>query len=282
MRAYLELTKPTIMLLVIFTGAAALVVEGSMLAQPVRMLLVLFGLFLTGGAANALNQYFEREIDAKMTRTAGRRPLPTGRIKPSHALIFAILIGVAGVALFAVWFNLLTAALALGNILFYGLFYTLYLKPITPQNIVIGGIAGAMAPVGAWTAATGQMDALPWLMFLLIFLWTPPHFWTLALRLKDDYKKAGLPMYPLVKGDQAALDSIFRYTVLLFLLSLSLVFFGMQWLYLTVALILGVVYLVKTWKTKRSADEDRLIGLFRYSLIYLFGLFTAIMVDRFV
>ncbi|MDH3889748.1 MAG: heme o synthase [candidate division Zixibacteria bacterium] len=282
MRAYLELTKPTIMLLVTFTGAAALIVEGSLLSSPIRLFLVLIGLFLTGGAANGLNQYFEREIDAKMSRTAGRRPLPTGRVKPSHALAFSILIGVAGVVLFATWFNLLTAALALGNILFYGLFYTLYLKPSTPQNIVIGGIAGAMAPVGAWTAATGRMEALPWLMFLLIFLWTPPHFWTLAMRLKDDYKKAELPMYPLVKGDQAALDSIFRYTLVLFGLSLSLVFFGMQWLYMTVALLLGSVYLVKTWIAKRGAGPNRLAGLFRFSLIYLFGLFTAIIVDRFV
>lgn len=282
MRTYLELTKPTIMLLVTFTGATALVVEGSLLSDPISFVLVLVGLFLTGGAANSLNQYLEREIDAKMTRTAGRRPLPTGRIKPVNALIFSILIGVAGVLLFALYFNLLTAALALGNILFYGLFYTLYLKPTTPQNIVIGGIAGAMAPVGAWTAATGGLDALPLLMFLIIFLWTPPHFWTLAIRLKDDYKKAGLPMYPLVKGDQAALDSIFRYTVVLFFLSLSLVFFGMQWLYFTVALLLGIIYLFKTWVAKRETGPHRLIALFRFSLIYLFGLFTAIIVDSFV
>jgi len=277
--AYFALTKPSIMLLVVFTGATALVAEGSLVHEPGRLLLVLLGLFLTGGSANALNQYLERDIDARMTRTAGRRPLPTGRVQPAGALVFSITIGLVGVALFAFFFNLLTAALALGNIAFYGFLYTLYLKPTTPQNIVVGGIAGAMAPVGAWTAATGRMDVLPWLMFLIIFLWTPPHFWALALRLKDDYRRAGLPMYPLVKGDRATREGIFRYTIGLVLVSFSLLYFGMHWPYLIAALLLGSVFVYKAWSTRRSLNPAPLAGLFRYSLLYLFGLFAAVIID---
>jgi len=280
--AYIELTKPSIMLLVVFTGAAALVVEGSLLDEPGRLALVLLGLFLTGGSANALNQYLERDIDARMARTSGRRPLPTGRVQPTAALVFSIAIGVVGIGLFAWFFNLLTAGLALTNIMFYGLFYTLYLKPSTPQNIVLGGIAGAMAPVGAWTAATGRMDILPWLMFLIIFMWTPPHFWALALRLQDDYRRTGLPMYPLVRGDQATRDSIFRYTIGLVAASLTLLYFGMHWTYLAAAVFLGGIFLVKAWTARRTVDMARLRGLFRYSLLYLFGLFTALIIDTLV
>jgi len=188
LRTYLALTKPTIMVLVVITGATGLVLQQDFTYQPWSALLVLCGLFLTGGSANALNQYFERDLDARMERTSKRRPLPMHRLGPNEALFFAVAIGVAGVLLFGLCFNLLSAALAGGTILFYGLFYTLYLKPRTAQNIVIGGAAGAMAPVIAWAAAAGDLSLTPWVLFLVIFLWTPPHFWALALYLREDYE----------------------------------------------------------------------------------------------
>lgn len=279
---YIALTKPTIMFLVVFTGAASLIWEGSMLSSPGKFLLVLFGLYLTGGCANALNQYFEREIDARMKRTAKRRPLPTGQISPNKALAFSISIGVIGVIIFAVFFNLLTAALSLATILFYSLFYTLWLKPNTDQNIVIGGIAGAMSPVGAWTAATGHMDIVPWILFAIIFFWTPPHFWALAMFCKDDYKEAKLPMMPVARGDNSTLTQIIVYTVVLFVVSISLLAFGGGWFYAATAIGLGLLFFTKAVKAFRDRTERNFKALFGYSILYLFGLFTSVMIDKFV
>jgi protoheme IX farnesyltransferase len=276
---YIQLTKPSIMLLVLFTGTAALVIEGSLLSHPIKFILVLVGLYLTGGCANALNQYFERDLDAKMSRTRDRRPLPTGKVSANQALVFSTTIGLLGVILFAYYFNWLTAALALGTILFYSLYYTLWLKPNTSQNIVIGGIAGAMAPVGAWAAATNSMAVTPWIMFLIIFLWTPPHFWALALFCKDDYRLSGLPMMPVVKGDDSTRLQILVYTFILVAVSITLVFYGSGWIYLASALILGAYFIKKSYQLYFKKTDKQARSLFGYSLIYLFGLFMAIMVD---
>ncbi len=282
LNSYVRLTKPTIMLLVLFTGATALCVEGSFVREPVKFLWVMVGLFLTGGCANALNQYFEREIDARMERTRQRRPLPMGELGPAHALVFSISIGVAGVVIFAWVFNLLTAVLSLATILFYSLFYTLFLKPNTPQNIVIGGAAGAMAPVGAWAAATGTMAVAPWIMFLIVFLWTPPHFWALALFCKDDYVKAKLPMMPVVKGDDQTLRQMFYYGLALVAVSLTLVFFQTGLVYLVTAALLGFVFIKKTRRAMKEKTEKIIRGLFGYSIVYLFALFLAMIVDRYL
>ncbi|MEW5794796.1 MAG: heme o synthase [Candidatus Zixiibacteriota bacterium] len=276
---YLKLTKPTIMLLVIFTGATALVVEGSMLAQPWRFLLFMVALFLTGGCANSLNQYFERDLDALMSRTAGRRPLPQRRLSPGSALTFSVAIGIAGLVILALFFNWLAALLALATILFYGLFYTLVLKPTTAQNIVIGGAAGAMAPVGAWAAATGTTGWLPWLMFGIIFFWTPPHFWALAIAYKDDYRLTGLPMMPLVRGERSTLRQMLVYAVMLVVTSLLPGLFGAGWVYLAFAATLGLVFLWRSVGALRSGSMERVRGLFRFSILYLFGLFLALLID---
>jgi len=276
---YILLTKPSIMYLVLFTGAAALVVEGSLLREPAKFVLVLLGLYLSGGSANALNQYSERDIDAAMTRTRKRRPLPMGTISPGSALVFSVSIGVAGVVLFGLAFNWLTAGLALFTILFYSFYYTLWLKPKTVQNIVIGGIAGAMAPVGAWTAATGQMAVAPWIMFLIVFLWTPPHFWSLALFCKDDYAGVNLPMLPVIKGEEATLNQIFYYSVVLVGASLALAFVEVGWLYVLTAVALGGVYVARTFLAMRNRAVKQARSLFGFSIVYLFGLFTAMMVD---
>jgi protoheme IX farnesyltransferase len=280
--SYITLTKPTIMLLVLFTGATALFMEGSMVREPGKFLLVMIGLYLTGGCANALNQYFERNIDARMERTKKRRPLPMGEIGATHALIFSISIGVIGVFVFAYVFNFLTAILSLATILFYSLFYTLYLKPNTPQNIVIGGAAGAMAPVGAWAAATGQMAVAPWIMFAIVFLWTPPHFWALALFCKNDYIKAKLPMMPVIKGDDATLKQMFYYTLALVVMSLALIWFHAGLVYAAAAVVLGYFFIKKAYRVMTDKSEKLIRGLFGYSIVYLFTLFFAMIVDSFV
>ena len=280
--SYIELTKPSIMLLVLIAGLTALIVEGSLLARPLLVLIFLFGLFLTGGSANAFNQYFERGIDAKMVRTSGRRPLPLNKIKSASALIFAIAIGIAGILLFAAVFNWLTAMLSLATILFYGLFYTLWLKPNTSLNIVIGGVAGAMAPVGAWTAATGSMALMPWLLFLIIFFWTPPHFWSLTLKFKDDYRKSGLPMLPLVKGDDQTFSQIYYYTIILFIVSLLPLIVDFGIIYLAAAVVLGSLFIRKASRARKSRDIKLAWGVFKYSIIYLFALFFALMIDELI
>jgi protoheme IX farnesyltransferase len=278
--SYLQLTKPRIMLLVLFTGTASLVLEGSLLTQPVKFLLVLAGLYLAGGSANALNQYLEREIDSRMSRTRYRRPLPLGKLKPRRALIFSVAIGIAGVALFAVFFNWLTAMLALGTILFYSLFYTLWLKPNTALNIVIGGVAGAMAPVGAWTAASGSMEIVPWILFLIVFLWTPPHFWALALERQDDYRSAGLPMMPLVKGEDTTRKLIFTSTLLVVVAGIALTLFTAGWFYLSIAVGLGGTFVYKAYRLRQASTTATPLRFFGFSIVYLFGLFLGLIVDR--
>lgn len=279
-RSLYKLTKPSIMLLVVAAGATGAILEGSLLLQPLRLALFLVGLYLTGGSANALNQYFERTIDARMSRTAGRRPLPLGQLKPRQALVFSIAIGVAGVLLLATVFNLLTAVLALGVILFYSLFYTLWLKPSTDQNIVVGGLAGAMAPVGAWTAATGGMALTPWLLFAIIFFWTPPHFWSLALRFRGDYNRAGLPMMPLTKGIARTHDLIVGYTVILVAVSMLPLFAGFGWVYGLFAGPLGILFLSKTLRARRTKATSDAWAVFRFSILYLFCVLFALIIDR--
>jgi protoheme IX farnesyltransferase len=280
LREYLQLTKPTILLLVLLTGATALVLEGSLTHAPLRFLEVMIGLALTGGCANALNQYFERDIDAQMGRTRARRPLPRHSLEPQAALIFAIVIGVLSLALFAIRFNLLAAACALGTILFYSFFYTLWLKPKTHLNIVIGGAAGAMAPIIAWAAATGSLAVTPWILFLIIFLWTPPHFWALALCVKRDYQSVAIPMLPVIKGDAETRRQILIYTFWMVAISLALLLVKVGLLYLLIALCLGGLFVWKAFKVWRQNENTQAWGLFKYSIIYLFGLFIAMMADK--
>ena len=277
---YIQLTKPTIMFLVLFTGATAAFLEGSLIHEPIRLLLFLVGLYLTGGSANALNQYFERDIDANMERTKKRRPLPTGQLKPLEALLFSITIGLAGTLLLALIFNWLTALLSLSTILFYGLFYTLWLKPRTEYNIVIGGVAGAIGPIGAWAAATGTVTLEPWLLFLIIFAWTPPHFWALALYCKDDYRRTGLPMMPVVRGDDATLKQIWQYALVMVLISLTPVIFEAGLIYLSLTLLLGLSFLQKVRMARKQKDIKSFRSLFFYSIIYLFAVFGALMLDK--
>ncbi len=256
-----------------------MVMEGSLLLNPLRFALVILGLALTGGAANGLNQYFERDIDALMERTKKKRPLPLGNLSPRAALSFACSLAFGAVLLFGLFFNLFSALLALGTILYYAFFYTLYLKPRVYQNIVIGGAAGSMAPVIAWASATGGLNLTPWILFLIIFFWTPPHFWALALCIKKDYEKAKIPMLPVVKGDRETARQILIYTLWMVAFSLALLFVRAGLVYLLLALILNGVFLYKAYRIWRRGAFGEARGLFGYSIVYLLMLFLGIMAD---
>jgi len=267
------------MLLVGITGAAGILLEGSLAADPIGFTGALLLLLMAGGSANAFNQAFERDRDAQMERTRRRRPLPSAKIGPTEAFIVAGGLGVASIAGYAIWFNALAAWLSAATIAFYAFFYTLYLKPRTAQNIVIGGAAGAMAPVIGWAAGNGGVGIVPILLFLIIFLWTPPHFWALALCLKDDYRKVGLPMMPLVAGDASTWRQILVYVILTLAVSIAPLLYGVGFLYGLAALGLGIPLLTKTLKAMRLNEQKATWGVFGYSIVYLLGLFTAIIVD---
>ena len=279
-RDYIELMKPRIVALVIVTAVAGVVVEGSLLHQGWRLALVLLAITLTAGSANAFNQYFERDLDARMERTRTRRPLPLHRLKARSALYFAIGIGVLATILLAVVSYLLAASLALGTIVFYGFFYTLWLKPRTVHNIVIGGAAGAMGPVIAWAAAAGTLALPPILMFLVIFLWTPPHFWALAVCIGEDYRKVGIPMLPIVKGNPETFRQIVWYSVALAILTVAMPFLDAGGVVLAaIALPLSGLFVWKAIQARRAASVERAWDVFGYSIVYLFALFLGMIAD---
>jgi protoheme IX farnesyltransferase len=277
--SYLKLMKPSIMLLVLVTGAASLVLQGLFIERPFNVFLILLGLLLTGGSANAFNMYFERDIDSMMKRTGGKRPLPMGLIAPHNALIFAIMIGMIGVGIFAMFFNPLSAALAFGTIAFYAFFYTLFLKPRTRYNIVIGGAAGSMAPVIAWVAASGSISVTPIILFAIVFLWTPPHFWSLALYIKDDYETVGYPMMPVTAGDSHTRRLILLYTLIVVLFSFLLHVTGAGVIYGLMALAAGAVFVYRAATLYRLKSEITARAMFGYSIIYLFVVFAGAMID---
>ncbi|MCB2213476.1 heme o synthase [bacterium] len=278
-QAYNALTKPTIVLLVVLTGAAGAVLEGSLLSSPLLFALSLVLLGMAAGSANAFNQFFERNVDAVMTRTRVKRPLPSGKIAPWEAFTFAALNGIISTVAFWFVFNPLTALLSLWTILFYALFYTLYLKPRTPENIVIGGIAGAMGPLIAWTAGAGQVAVAPLLMLAIIFFWTPPHFWSLAIYMKHDYKAVNYPMMPVVVGDKATWTRNLVYTIVTLATSLTLLGFGLGWIYGAAAIGLGVYFLLSVIKGVRENTPQAARTVFVRSIFYLLALFTAAILD---
>ncbi|GDY14728.1 protoheme IX farnesyltransferase [Planctomycetota bacterium] len=278
----LLLMKWRITMTAMFTGYAALVIEGHHHAQPAVLLPVLAVMALYGGCANTLNQIFERERDSGMTRTRHRRPLPAGRITPRAAAIFAVV-----QFAIATWLSLdvlgspLGAAIGAFLVFYYSFLYTLWLKPRHWLNIVIGGVPGALGPPLAWALATGGMAWAPILLFLLIFLWTPPHVWALAIRLRDDYARAGIPMLPVVKGIDETSRQIFWYTVVMVAGSLLLPFAvqPMLWIYGALAVILGGVFLAWSWIVWKRRPMPATMPLFRFSIVYLFALFLGVMAD---
>jgi heme o synthase len=278
--AYLDLTKPRILLLILFTGATALLLQGSFAITSPCFAGVLLALYLTGGSANGLNQYFERRIDSMMTRTRWNRPLPLGLIRPVAAIWFSIAIGLMGVAFFLVFYTWQSAAYAAFTIFFYSIIYTLYLKPNTPWSTVIGGLAGAMVPVGAWAAADPHFNLIPWLLFLIVFFWSPPHFWALGLHLKEDYETSPYPLMPKIYSREQATKIIMYSTIILAGVGLlpALVFSGMR--YLIISLFVNGIYVYLAVHNHFDYSSRRNLFLFKYSLIYLFVVFGALIFDH--
>jgi heme o synthase len=280
----LILTKYRITVVALFTGYAAIVVQGDHAWNWPYVWPCLLALFALGGAANTLNQLFELRKDAVMNRTKARRPLPAGRITPAQAVTFAVIQFVFAQGIFVGFYqSWLAAALTGLTILYYSWFYTLYLKPRHYLNIVIGGVPGAMGPLIAWAAITDRIDLAPVAMFVVIFLWTPPHVWALAIKLKDDYERAGIPMLPVVKGVDETTRQIFIYTVVMVAGTLAVPVlvpaFENSPIYTTLSLVLGAIFLVWTALLWRHRPVMPTMPLFRFSIVYIAALFIGMVCD---
>ena len=282
---FFNLMKPRVMSLVIFTCAVGLLIA------PVKINLVdaicsLVAVALGSGAAGALNMWYESDLDSLMTRTC-LRPIPTGKLSKNQALIFGILSSLISVVTLYIFSNLIAASILVFTILFYVLIYTIWLKRITSQNIVIGGASGALPPVIGWAIATNGIALEPIILFLIIFVWTPSHFWALSLYKSEDYKKARIPMLPVTSGIRKTKLNIFIYSIILFPIAISPYFLNFSGLtYLTITTILSLYYVIisyRLFKEKNSNIEKKLAAkLFTYSILYLFLIFSSILIDRIV
>jgi protoheme IX farnesyltransferase len=283
-RDFLALTKPRVMTLVVFTGLCGLL-AAPVAIHPVLGFTAVLCIALAAGAAGALNQWYEADLDALMKRTAGR-PLPAGRMDRQSALHFGVGLGSFAVLLMGLAVNWLAASILAASILFYVLVYTVWLKRRTPQNIVIGGAAGAFPPLIGWAAATGDVSLLPILLFLLIFLWTPPHFWALSLFVRSDYAAAGVPMLPVVAGPKVTRQQVVLYTVPMAAVAVAPWPLGLTGpLYGMAALLLSAAFFVLSLRVlfNRAVEPEEMKPerrLFAFSILYLFILFGALVADR--
>jgi len=277
---YLTLTKPKIILLLDFTAVAAFLVAAGSRIDPVRLVSVLLAGTLASGGAGALNSYIDREIDRKMGRTS-QRPIPRGEVSPRQALVFGLGLVIAGLVVSLALLPLLATFFIMLGAGIYVLFYTAYLKPRTTLNIVLGGSAGSCAPLAGWAAATGQASLAAWLMALLVFVWTPSHFWGLAMRAVGDYSKAGIPMLPVVVGEKRAAQYIALNTFLLVPLSLVFVPLGMFGIaYLTIAGVLGIGLIFVDVKLAFNPTKSQAWTAFKFSSPYLAIVFLAMVIDN--
>lgn len=282
MAGYVALTKPRIIELLLITTVPTMIVAEGGWPGTWLVLVTLIGGSLAAGGANAINMYIDRDIDALMERTKNR-PLVTGLIQPRSALVFAVALEVVAFAVLWAGANLLAACLALSATLFYVFVYSLWLKRTSRQNIVIGGAAGAVPVLVGWAAVTGSLAWTPWLLFLLIFLWTPPHFWALAIRHEDDYRSAGVPMLPVVESRDRVVRSMVAYTVALVTCSLAVIpVASTGWVYGIAATILGGAFLVGTIALGKNTSTAAAMRLFSFSISYISLLFLALTVDVFV
>jgi len=281
-RRYLELTKPKVVALITFTA-----IVGTLLASPglpplAPLVFGNLGIALAAACAATINHVLDRRIDQQMARTRAR-PLPTGQLSEQSALVFAGVLGVAAMALLAFLVNLLTALLTFLSLIGYAVVYTVWLKRATPQNIVIGGAAGAAPPVLGWTAVTDSIDPNALLLFLIIFVWTPPHFWALAIARRDEYARAGIPMLPVTHGVAYTRLQVLLYTVLLTVVTLLPYLTRMSGLlYLGTALVLNALFLYYALALKMTAREELPMRVFRFSVSYLMWLFAALLVDHYL
>ncbi len=284
-RDFFTLTKPRVMTLVIFTAiCGVLAAPGSI--HPVLGFTAILAIAMGAGGSAVLNQWWEADLDGGMKRTMNR-PLPGGRMRREDARDFGIFLSGVSVVLMGVAIGWLAAALLLVAIIYYAVIYTMWLKPRTPQNIVIGGGAGAFPPLIGWVAVTGELTAMPILLFAIIFMWTPPHFWALALFVEADYAKVGIPMMPVVAGEKSTRRQIWWYTVLLAPVAIAPWFIGgTGWIYGMTAVTLSALFLWLAWPVgvrATAAEGDRMLPekkLFKFSIYYLFALFAALVVDR--
>jgi protoheme IX farnesyltransferase len=278
---YYQLTKPRLILLFLITTAAGMWVAAGGQVEPKLLLVTLLSGACAAGAANTINCWYDRDIDFVMERTR-HRPLPSGRVQPWEALLFAIALATISFTLLAVFANLLSALLAMAGIVFYVGIYTYWLKRSTTQNIVIGGAAGAIPPLVGWAAVTGELSWAAWVLFAIVFIWTPPHFWPLAMMIQDDYAKADVPMLPVVAGDAPTARQIFIYTLVLLPVTLLLVYplHVLGAVYCSIALLLGGLFIQKAWLLMQ-APSDRQVArsLFKYSILYMMLLCAGMGVD---
>jgi len=280
-KSYYQLTKPRIIPLLLITTAAAMWLAGEGRVDPLQLCIVLLGGTLAAAAAQTLNCIYDQDIDYEMARTR-KRPIPSGRVQPLHALLFAIALATLSCLLFVLWVNWLSALLALSGIAFYMLIYTHLLKRHSTQNIVIGGAAGAIPPLVGWAAVTGELSWAAWLLFAIIFLWTPPHFWALALMIRDDYAQVNVPMLPVVAGEAETGRQILLYTVLVvpctFLLIVPLGVSGI--VYGAIAALLGALFLKKAWQLSRNPSDKTLAkSAFKFSILYMMLLCAGMVID---
>jgi heme o synthase len=275
---YLALLKPRVMSLVVFTALVGLLVAPGHV-HPVIGFTALLCIAIGAGASGALNMWYDADIDAVMTRTKSR-PIPAGRVQPGEALAFGAMLAVFSVATLGVLVNWFAAALLAFTIFFYVFVYTMWLKRSTPQNIVIGGAAGAFPPMIGWASVTGDVSLAPVLMFLIIFLWTPPHFWALSLLMKDEYERVGVPMMPVVHGEAETRRQIVLYTLLLTVLTLLPVVFGFFGaVYAVGAAGLGAAFISLALRLQRRADRASALRTYLFSLAYLAALFAIMVLD---
>ncbi len=276
---YFELTKPRVCLLLVFTAGAGMIVAPAAAPWPVA-LVALAGIWLACASAASFNHLIERQIDRTMRRTA-ERPLASNRLNTAPVIGFGVALACASMYLLIGFVNLLTAAMTLASLAGYAFVYTIWLKRATPQNIVIGGVFGASPPLLGYAAVSGETGIIAWQMFLIIFLWTPPHFWALAIARKEDYLKSGLPMLPVTHGSRYAALNILLYTVLLLLATaLPWLTFQAGMLYLVSSLVLGAGYFYFSWQAWRSGQKDKFLASFYYSIHYLIWLFAFLVIDR--
>ncbi len=277
---YFALLKPKVMSLVVFTGFAGLLVApGAAQLHPFLIVIAMLALAVNAGAAGAINMWYDRDIDKIMNRTRGR-PIPMGRINPDEALTFGIVLSLFSVMLMGIALNWVAAGILAFANLFYVIIYTMWLKRTTPQNIVIGGAAGAFPPMVGWAAVTGDVSLGAIVLFAIIFFWTPPHFWALSLYANEDYKRAKIPMMPVVAGEKATKIQMIIYTLVLFPVTLLPYTMGLSGLvYLISALVLSGFFIITAVKVYFSDDMKHARLMFSYSVFYLFALFFAVMID---
>lgn len=285
LRQFYALTKPRVIQLIVFCALIGMVLAVPGLPawdQVLTAVLACVGIYLVAGAAAAFNCIVEKGIDAKMKRTSWR-PTARGQLTDTHTLVFSAVLCVAGSALLYFWVNPLTMWLTFATFVGYAVIYTVILKPLTPQNIVIGGASGAMPPVLGWAAMTGDVGPEAVILFLIIFLWTPPHFWALSLYRVEDYRKSGLPMLPVTHGSAFTRLQILLYTFVLFAACLLPFVYGMSsWLYLAAAVVLSVGFSWYGWKLLQNYSDELARKTFRFSLIHLSVLFAALLLDHYL